>query len=161
MKIYTTSFLELSGPSVCKLCGFSSYPNCSNCLTVLLNVYHFLFRHYCFYFKSYWRLSWWPSSNSYTFRSHFCSSHFFAISEFKSLTILTIFSAVSTFMLSKRVKIFVRVIRKFFRLSPKSSFSIWRLILSTICAIRSTAPSIPSPPSKIKSLVSSSSASSC
>ena len=116
--------LELSGPPVCKFRGFSSDSNCFNSLTVLLNIYRFLFGYYCFYFKSRWRLSRWPSSDSYTFRSHFCSSHFFAISEFKSCTILTIFSAVSTFMLSKRVKIFVRVIRKFFRPSPKFSFSI-------------------------------------
>ena len=120
----------------------------------------FLFRHYRFDFKSCWRFSRWPSSNSHPFRSHFCSSHFFAISEFKSCTILIILSPVSTFIFSKRVKIFVKVNKKFFRASPKSSFSIWCLIFCTICAIRSTAPSVSSPPSKIRSLVSSFSASS-
>ena len=125
MKIYTLFFfLKLSGPPISEFSCLSSYSDCSKHLPVFLNIYRFLSWHYCFYLKFHWRLFRWPSSNSYTFRSHFCSSHFFAISEFKSCTILTIFSAVSTFMLSKRVKIFVRVIRKFFRPSPKFSFSI-------------------------------------
>ena len=71
---------------------------------------------------------------------------------------------MSTFIFSKRVKIFARAIGNIFRTSPKSSFSIWCLILPTICAIRSKAPSLSSSPispaSEIKSLVSSSSASS-
>ena len=116
--------LKLSGPPISKFSCFSSYPDCSDHLPVFLNIYCFLFGHYRFDFKSCWRLSRWPSSNSHSFRSHFCSSHFFAISEFKSCTILIILSPVSTFIFSKRVKIFVKVNKKFFRASPKSSFSI-------------------------------------
>ena len=116
--------LELSGPLICEFRGFSYYSNRADNLSVFLYIDNFLFRHYCFYFKFLIRLSRRPSSNHSASRSHLCSSHFFAIAEFKSCIILIILSAVSTFMLSKRVKIFVSVIRKIFRFSPKLSLSI-------------------------------------
>ena len=136
--------LKLSGPPIRESSCLSSYPDCSNHFPVFLNAHRFLFRHYGFDFKFCSGLFRWPSSNSHPFRSHFCSSHFLAISEFKSCPILIILSPVSTFIFSKRVKILARANSKFFRLSLKSSFSIWCLILFTICAIRSKAPSVSS-----------------
>ena len=122
--------LKLSGPPICKFCGLSSYSNHSDHLSIFFNVDDFLLWKNCFYFKFYCWQPWWPLLYLYSFRNYFRSDHFLAINEFKSFTILIILSPVSTFMLSKRVKIFVSVCRNFFRSLPKPAFSMSCLIFS-------------------------------
>ena len=111
--------LKSSGTLIRKFGSFSPDPHRSYHFPIFFHIYHFLLWQQSFYFKSNWWFSRWPPSNSHSSRRQFCSSHFFAISEFKGCTILIILSPVSTFMLSK---ILVRVKRKFFRPSLKFLF---------------------------------------
>ena len=95
------------------------------------------------------------------FGTNFVLTIFLRINVFPSFTVLRILSIVSTFMLSKRVKIFQIVCKNFFRSPFRFNFSKSILTFSKMFLITSKAPSVSSwLPSTIIMLVSSDSHSS-